>query len=56
MQRRSLMNPEDQLLEVINRHTDNRAIPELAVALVQNSHRSMNWLIEMKSRRELIFS
>jgi len=42
----SPMMQEDQLLEIINRHTDCKAIPELTYALVKNSHRSMKWLIE----------
>ena len=42
----SLMMQEDQLLEIINKHTDFKAIPELSTALVKNSHRAMNWLIE----------
>lgn len=42
----SPMMPEDQLLEVINRHTDSKAIPELITALVKNCHRAMTWLIE----------
>ena len=42
----SPMMQEDQLLEVVNGHTDGKAIPELVTALVRNCHRSMNWLIE----------
>jgi fumarate reductase flavoprotein subunit len=42
----SPMMQDDQLLETINRHTDGKAIPELITALVKNSHRAMNWLIE----------
>jgi fumarate reductase flavoprotein subunit len=42
----SPMMQEDQLLEIINKHTDCKAIPELITALVKNCHRSMNWLIE----------
>jgi succinate dehydrogenase/fumarate reductase flavoprotein subunit len=42
----SPMMPEDQLLEIIYRHTDRKVIPELAATLVKNCHRSMNWLIE----------
>ena len=40
------MMQETQLLEIINRHTDCKAIPELITALVKNCHRAMNWLIE----------
>jgi succinate dehydrogenase/fumarate reductase flavoprotein subunit len=42
----SPMTQEDQLLEIINRHTDCKAIPENTSALVKNSHRSIKWLIE----------
>jgi fumarate reductase flavoprotein subunit len=42
----SPMMPENQLLEAINRHTDNKSIPELANVLVKNCHRAMNWLKE----------
>jgi len=41
----SPMMPEDQLMKIIEEHTDGKVIPELATALVKNCHQAMSWLI-----------